>query len=243
MDERGQPLSTKSPDRRRKAMNITHFGHACVLVELPGEAASRRILFDPGTYSQDFEDLTDLDLILITHAHPDHLDIPRLTTLLAANPAARLIVGQDTLAALDHPDHPDTMRRPAHVAQPGQKLSVLGHDIVVTGGEHACVHSALPASKNVGYLIDDAVFHPGDAFDEIATTVDVLLLPIGGPWMKIGEGIDYLRSIAPRVVVPIHQAGLAPAHQNMHCQLLKNLAPASTEVLVLDHATMRTISP
>ncbi|MFI5540898.1 MBL fold metallo-hydrolase [Nocardia sp. NPDC051900] len=224
-------------------MNITHFGHACVLVEIPGEAASTRILFDPGTYSQDFEGLTELDLVLITHAHPDHLDGSRLAALLAANPAAQLIVGEGTLAALDHPDYPENMRRPAHVAQPGQKLSVLGHDIVITGGEHACVHPALPTSENVGYLIDDAVFHPGDAFDEIATTVDVLLLPIGGPWMKIGEGIDYLRSIAPRVVVPIHQAGLAPAHQSMHCRLLKNLAPETTEVLVLDHATSHPISP
>ncbi|MBF6341157.1 MBL fold metallo-hydrolase [Nocardia abscessus] len=224
-------------------MNITHFGHACVLVEIPRAAASTRILFDPGTYSQDFEDLADLDLILITHAHPDHLDVPRLAALLAANPAAQLIVGEDTLAVLDNPDYPEHMRRPAHVAQPGQKLSVLGHDIVVTGGEHACVHSALPTSENVGYLIDDAVFHPGDAFDEIPVAVDVLLLPIGGPWMKIGEGIDYLRSIAPRVVVPIHQAGLATAHQNMHCQLLKNLAPETTEVRVLDHATSHPISP
>ncbi|MET9286320.1 MBL fold metallo-hydrolase [Nocardia beijingensis] len=224
-------------------MNITHFGHACVLVELPSEAASTRILFDPGTYSQDFEDLTGLDLVLITHAHPDHLDVCRLAALLAANPDAQLIVGEGTLSALDHPDYPENMRRPAHVAQPGQKLSVLGHDIVVTGGEHACVHSALPTSENVGYLIGDAVFHPGDAFDEISVAVDVLLLPIGGPWMKIGEGIDYLRSIAPRVAVPIHQAGLATAHQNMHCQLLKNLAPETTEVLVLDHATSYPIAP
>jgi L-ascorbate metabolism protein UlaG (beta-lactamase superfamily) len=224
-------------------MNITHFGHACVLVELPGGAATTRILFDPGTYSQGFEDLTDLDLILITHAHPDHLDPPRLATLLAANPGARLIVGEDTRAALDSPDFPDHMRRPGHVVQPGQKLSVLGHDIVITGGEHACIHPALPTSQNLGYLIDDTVFHPGDAFDEIAVAVEVLLLPIGGPWMKIGEGIDYLRSIAPRVVVPIHQAGLAAAHQNMHCQLLKNLAPESTEVLVLEHAIPHPISP
>lgn len=218
-------------------MNITHFGHACLLVEMPGETASTRILFDPGTYSQGFEGLTYLDLILITHAHPDHLDVDRLAPLLEANPAAQVIVGEGTLAVW-----PGHLRRPAHVVLPGQRLSVLGHDVVVTGGDHACIHAALPTSENVGYLIDDAVFHPGDAFDEIAADVDVLLLPIGGPWMKIGEGIDYMRSIAPRVVVPIHQAGLAIAHQNMHCQLLKNLAPEGTEVLVLEHATPRGIA-
>ncbi|WP_063005830.1 MBL fold metallo-hydrolase [Nocardia salmonicida] len=223
-------------------MNITHYGHACVLVEIPGIDGTSRVLFDPGSYSQDFEGLRDLDLILITHAHPDHIDLPRLAALMADNPSADLIVGPGTLAALDNPDYPEHMRRPRHVATPGEKLSLHGVDIVVTGGEHACIHSALPTSENLGYIVDGSVFHPGDAFDEVATAVEVLLLPIGGPWMKIGEGIDYLRSVAPRTVVPIHQAGLAPVHQSMHCQLLKNLAPDGTEVLVLEHATPHQIS-
>ncbi|MEU8898709.1 MBL fold metallo-hydrolase [Nocardia sp. NPDC048505] len=223
-------------------MKLTHFGHACVLVELPAAETSTRILFDPGTYSRDFEDLTGLDLILITHAHPDHLDAPRLAALLRANPAAHLVVGKDALTAVDDPGYPAHMRRPARIAEPGRTLSLLGHEIAITGGAHACVHPDLPASENVGYLIDDRVFHPGDAFDEIAVAVEVLLLPIGGPWMKIGEGIDFLRRISPRVVVPIHQAGLAPAHQNMHCGLLRNLAPEGTEVLVLEPGSSHSIA-
>jgi L-ascorbate metabolism protein UlaG (beta-lactamase superfamily) len=39
-------------------VQITHYGHACVLAELPD---GTRILFDPGTYSAGFEDLTGLD--------------------------------------------------------------------------------------------------------------------------------------------------------------------------------------
>jgi hypothetical protein len=54
--------------------------------------------------------------------------------------------------------------------------------------------------------------------------------------MTIGAGVDYLRAVAPRVAVPIHQAGLAPVHQELHHRLLTNLAPAGTEVVVLDHA-------
>ncbi len=223
-------------------MKLTHYGHACVLVDIPGAEGSTRVLFDPGTYSQGFEDLRDVDLIMITHAHPDHLDPNRLAALVSANPDTQLVVGEGTLAALDNPAYPDSMRRPQHVVVPGQKLSLHGVEIVVTGGEHACIHAALPASENLGYLLNSSVFHPGDAFDEVDTAVDVLLLPIGGPWMKIGEGIDYLRSIAPRTVVPIHQAGLAEVHQNMHCQLLRNLAPAGSEVLVLEHATPHDLS-
>jgi L-ascorbate metabolism protein UlaG (beta-lactamase superfamily) len=63
-------------------MKITHFDHACLLVET-GDA---RLLFDPGTESSGFEDLRDLTAILITHEHDDHVDYEKLPALLAANP-------------------------------------------------------------------------------------------------------------------------------------------------------------
>jgi L-ascorbate metabolism protein UlaG (beta-lactamase superfamily) len=47
-----------------RTIRITHYGHACVLAELAGRT---RVLFDPGTYSAGFEELTGLDAVLITH--------------------------------------------------------------------------------------------------------------------------------------------------------------------------------
>jgi L-ascorbate metabolism protein UlaG (beta-lactamase superfamily) len=68
-------------------MRLTHLGHACLLAEV-GDA---RMLFDPGVLSG-FDDVRDLDAVLVTHQHPDHLDPARLGPLLAANPGARLWV-------------------------------------------------------------------------------------------------------------------------------------------------------
>jgi hypothetical protein len=59
--------------------------------------------------------------------------------------------------------------------------------------------------------------------------------------MKLGEGVDYLRAVAPRIAVPIHQAGLAEVHQRMHHHLLGKLAPAGTEVVVLKHAVPQMV--
>lgn len=216
-------------------MEITHYGHACVLVEIPSPRAPVRVLVDPGCYSRDFEDLRGLDLILVTHAHPDHLDTTRLPALLENNPDVDLVVGASALAALNDLAGADKLT----LAGPGDTLSMRGLGITVSGGEHAGIHPALPGSQNNGYLLAGGVFHPGDAWDEPPGPVAVLLLPVGGPWMKIGEGIDYLRSVAPAVAIPIHQAGLAPVHQNMHYQLLKNLAPAGTEVVVLELGVTR----
>ncbi|HEY6683652.1 MAG TPA: MBL fold metallo-hydrolase, partial [Propionibacteriaceae bacterium] len=51
-------------------MRITHLGHAAVLAETDGA----RILIDPGNFSDAWHSLTDLDAVLVTHQHPDHID-------------------------------------------------------------------------------------------------------------------------------------------------------------------------
>jgi L-ascorbate metabolism protein UlaG (beta-lactamase superfamily) len=69
-------------------MQIVHLGQSCVLTEI----GTARLLLDPGVYSAGFEQLAGLDAILVTHQHPDHLDLDRLPALLAGNPAAQLLV-------------------------------------------------------------------------------------------------------------------------------------------------------
>jgi len=76
-------------------MLVTHIGHACLLIE----AAGVRVLLDPGSFSHGFEELSGLDAVMITHAHPDHYDAERLPALLEANEGARLIV---------EPEHADS---------------------------------------------------------------------------------------------------------------------------------------
>ncbi|MEU8798566.1 MBL fold metallo-hydrolase [Spirillospora sp. NPDC048819] len=206
-------------------MKITHFGHACVLFEAPGA----RLLFDPGAYASGFEELRDLDAILFTHEHPDHLDTERLPALLNANPDVQVITnpgGGERLreAGVNH-----------HTVNPGDTVEAGESTVKVLGGDHAVIHRDLPCLGNNGYLVTDLLLHPGDAFVVPDDAVRVLLLPAGGPWMKVSESIDYLRSVAPQAAVPIHQAGLADVHQQLHYQLFRGLAPSGTEIHVLDH--------
>ena len=69
-------------------MRITHLGHAAVLVE----TENARILLDPGNFSDGWHGLTDLDAVLVTHQHPDHLDPKQVPALLAAKPRVRVLV-------------------------------------------------------------------------------------------------------------------------------------------------------
>jgi len=211
-------------------MKLSHLGHACVLLE----TASSRLLFDPGSFSSGFEDL-EVEAVLITHQHYDHLDVERLRALLERNADAVLVVdpgSQEQTAGLG---------KERIVAAPGDRLRVAGATVDVLGGRHAVIHPDVPVIPNVAYLVDDGAFlHPGDSFHvPDGGSVDVLGLPTGAPWLKASEAVEYLRAVAPRVAVPIHQAVLS--RPEIHYALFEKLGPASTTVTILPSAEQVTL--
>ncbi|MEO9221541.1 MAG: MBL fold metallo-hydrolase [Mycobacteriaceae bacterium] len=198
-------------------MQLTHFGHSCLLVELD----DTRLLFDPGTFSAGFAGLTGLDGVLITHQHPDHVDVDALPQLLTGNPDATLIADPATAEQLGWT-----------AAHPGDQLQVGSVRIAVQGGVHAVIHPDIPVIDNVAYLLNEgALLHPGDSLHVPEESVDVLALPAVAPWMRIAEAIDYLRAVKPRVAVPIHQA--IAAKPELYYGHLDRMKPEGTGFQVL----------
>ena len=194
-------------------MRITRYGHSCLLVE-DGDA---RVLLDPGVYSSGFEHLEGLTAVLVTHQHPDHLDVDRLRPLLAANPDARLHL--DEGSAGQHAD------LDALVVRAGDVLD-LGVPVAVHGSQHAVIHEDIPRIPNVGYLVDGRFFTPGDALTVPDADVEVLGLPTAAPWLKLSEAVGLLRAVSPRLAVPVHDAVLA--QPQVWYRQFEALAPAGT---------------
>lgn len=186
-------------------MELTHFGHSCLLAEFSVGGSTSRLLFDPGNFSHGFVGITGLSAILITHQHPDHADPQRLPALVEANPQAALYADPQTAAMLVGD---------WTAVQVGDQLSVDGLTIRGVGGRHAVIHPEIPVIDNISYLVGDdghpaRLMHPGDALFVPDEPVEVLATPAAAPWMKISEAVDYLRAVAPRHAVPIHQGIIA----------------------------------
>ena len=65
--------------------------------------------------------------------------------------------------------------------------------------------------ENTGYFVDGKLFFPGDSFTNPNRAVDILALPVAGPWMKISEAINYAVALKPRVAFPVHDAIISTA--------------------------------
>ncbi|WP_409331746.1 MBL fold metallo-hydrolase [Trujillonella humicola] len=207
---------------------VLHFlGHSTVRVELAG----RTVLTDPLLTSRvgplrrvaplpDPAAWADVDLVVLSHLHGDHLHLPSLRLL---GPGVRVVAPRGAGAWL-------RARGVARVDELAPGESLVDGDLRVTAVE--AEHSAHrwgprlthgPDAPAVGHLLEGGsrtVYVSGDTdlFDGMhdLPDVDVALLPVWGWGPTLGPGhLDPLRAaeavarIRARTVVPVHWGTLA----------------------------------
>lgn len=219
-------------------MQLTHLGHACLLVEEGGQ----RILVDPGSFS-DLDGLRGLTAVVVTHQHPDHLDPRRGPDLLRANPDARVLVEAQTADLLVREGLEGRVER----LEPGGQVDLDPVLVRPVGKQHAVIHPWVDRIGNTGVVLEapgaPVLFHPGDALDAEAGPVDVLAVPVNAPWGKVAETLQFVRRIAPRQgVVPIHDGLLNDTGRSMYLRHVADFgADGGVEVLDLRGAGATTL--
>jgi L-ascorbate metabolism protein UlaG (beta-lactamase superfamily) len=175
-------------------MQLTKFTHACVRLD----DGDRTLVLDPGLFSEVEEALDGASAVLITHEHPDHLDPDRLRAAAQQDPRLRIWAPAGVAATLA-----DLGEQVVAVAS-GESFDAAGFAVKTLGGQHALIHPTIPVVANLGYLIDDAVYHPGDSLIVPPVPISTLLAPVHAPWSKTAEVIDFVVSVRAAHVYQIH---------------------------------------
>ena len=168
-------------------------------------------------------DLRDLDLVLSTHGHTDHLDPGTIGPLAAANPACRFVVpAAHANLAVSRGVPPDRLV-PAHALV---ELEVSGARVLALPSAHE--ELAVDAAGDhlfLGYVVGLGgvrVYHSGDcvpypdlARHLAARPLDLLLLPVNGRDARraaggvpgnftLAEAMDLSETVRPGAVIGHH---------------------------------------
>ncbi|MGD8167608.1 MBL fold metallo-hydrolase [Herbiconiux sp. P16] len=185
-------------------MRLTKFEHAALLLEQSG----KKLFVDPGSFTTPITEASDTVAVVITHEHADHWTPDQLNRILEASPNAVIYGPSGVVAAASG--------FAITQVDPGDTVQAGPFTLRIFGGVHALIHSSIPLVDNVGVLINDVLYYPGDSFAvPEGVDVDMLAVPAGAPWMKVGEAMDYVLEVKPKRAFPTHEMVLSVAGKNL----------------------------
>ncbi len=188
-------------------------------------------LFDPGfhTFESDLIDLNelgDIQRVLVTHEHGDHVSPDFLKWVLDRGDDVT-VYGNDAVAAV-------LSEHDIEVAA----------DIPIGTSAEDVLHETTPmgtAPPNRAWTIDGVITHPGDSYGP-TRTAPVLALGLLTPWGSTTKTLEFARKLAPQQAIPVHDFYLSESGRGWINGVAKHvLAEADIEVVTLDWGESFTI--
>ncbi|MFD0767218.1 MBL fold metallo-hydrolase [Mucilaginibacter lutimaris] len=180
-------------------MKITKYLHSCLVFELEGH----KLLFDPGKFSFAEGRVTpqmfaDVNSIVITHIHPDHLDLDNLKEIVALSNAiiyTNIEVG-------------------TAIKKEGLSYSLIEDGVYNIGSftlEAISVqHEPLldnPIPKMTGFIINNKVLHPVDSMEDKMHKykgIPLLIMVTMAPFANELRIASFADAIQPQQILPVH---------------------------------------
>lgn len=149
------------------------------------------------------------DIILITHAHFDHLDLPSIKKVYKKGCTVLVPKGCEKISEV-------VGTSDVKKVEPGQELEIKGIKIK-TVPAYNVVPDRLkfhpPENKWIGYLLqvnDQTVYHAGDTdhieeMKQLNGLINIAFLPIGGTYtMDTKQAAQAIEAISPDIACPMH---------------------------------------
>lgn len=197
-------------------MILTKYLHACFTVEKDGEL----LVVDPGSFSTDFIPPSGVVAVVVTHEHGDHFDHSQLEAIIDKNPDA-VIIGNDSITYKINVFETRTVSA-------GDHIEIGPFELDFTGGDHALIHETIPRATNLGVIINELLYYPGDSFVLPGAPIDTLAITAGAPWMKMAEAMDFMVAVKPRLAFPTHDSLLSESGKAIADKMLGDIAKGNT---------------
>ena len=170
-----------------------------------------------------------VDLVLVSHGHLDHLDVPSLRML----PGSRVVAPRKLAAGMGEFD--------AEGVDEGDELEIGPLTIRATHAEHdggrppfrtgIALGYAILGSRRIFFAADTELF---EGMTGLVEDLDLALVPIWGWGPSLGRGkhldpdtaAEAVRRLAPKVAVPIHWGTYRPFHRRASSPFLTEPAEA-----------------
>ena len=178
-------------------MKITKLVHSCMLVEHDGKKA----LVDPGNFSWDsglvdHDNLRDIDYVLVTHAHADHLDKTFCSVVNELSPNAIWFVTESTKEIIGN--------------YPGIHIALISelNDVKYISSDHADLTHWNTCKDHTSFVLFDELLIGGDchALTSMYGASIFAAAINGGPWGSILSFLNMIDSMTdqPKKVIPLH---------------------------------------
>lgn len=218
------PLTKFNYSPKLIVVKVTKYPQSNFLIEENG----KRIFIDPGNFT--FEkystnDFPNLDAILITHAHADHLDKEAVKGFITKG--VPLYANHDVVSQFKDEDFEITkVEHEKEFEVGGFKIKpidlphcqllfckeegrVLAATDIVPGKKVCKAHPDLDPEKvdgppNTGFVINGILFHPGDGIEISDLTIRNAAIPINGPTIDFERAWKLADSLKAKTIIPMH---------------------------------------